>query len=284
MGKVLADQGAPPDFEYHAAGQATKLDFIHHSIGQAEIYFVTNRQDRQAKAECVFRVAGKLPELWDAVSGESNPAIAFKQASGRISVPLDLPPYGSIFVVFRQAIGQGVNGKGSSNFPKYINAANLDGPWTVRFDPKWGGPESAEFADLTSWTKRPEAGIKYYSGTATYQKTFNIPAPLRETIGVPIALDLGEVKYVAQVRLNGKDLGPLWTKPYRVEISSALKPAGNVLEIDVVNLWCNRVMGDALLPPEQRFTRTNITYQKDVSLMESGLLGPVKFLIVEYPE
>jgi hypothetical protein len=283
MGKVLADQSAPPDFEYHAAGQATKLDFIHRSIGQAEVYFVTNRQDRQAKAECVFRVTGKLPELWDAVSGEARPAIAFKQLSGRIAIPLELPPYGSIFVVFRQAIGEGVNGKGSRNFPNYIDAANLDGPWTVRFDPKWGGPATAEFASLTSWTKRPEAGIKYYSGTATYQKTFNIPPELRETM-TPIALDLGEVKYVAQVRLNGKDLGPLWTKPFRVEITSALERTGNVLEIDVVNLWCNRVMGDALLPPEQRFTRTNITYQKDVPLMESGLLGPVKFQIIEYPE
>jgi hypothetical protein len=96
-----------------------------------------------------------------------------------------------------------------------------------------------------------------------------------------IALDLGEVKYIAQVRLIGKDLGPLWTKPFRVEITSAVKPSGNVLEIDVVNLWSNRVMGDAQLPPEKRYTRTNISYKKGEPLMESGLLGPVSLQLIE---
>ena len=83
------------------------------------------------------------------------------------------------------------------------------------------------------------------------------------------------------MRLNGRDLGPLWTKPFRVEITSAVKPSGNVLEIDVINLWSNRVIGDGLLPPEKRYTQTNISYKKDEPLMESGLLGPVKLQLIE---
>jgi hypothetical protein len=282
LGNVLIKRGIVPDFEYRAGEGAVSLDFLHRSANGAEFYFVTNRQDHPAQAECVFRVAGKLPELWDPVSGKGRPAAAFKQVGGRISLPLDLPPYGSLFVVFRQAIGPDVNGTASTNFPVYSDTLKLDGPWTVRFDPQWGGPAKAEFADLTSWTMRPEAGIQYYSGTATYQKSFDLPASLRGT-PARLALDLGEVRYVAQVRLNGRDLGPLWTEPFRVEITPVVKPAGNVLEIDVVNLWCNRVMGDALLPPDQRFTRTNITYRKDEPLMESGLLGPVKLQLIVDP-
>lgn len=279
MGDVLVKHGVAPDFEWIAAGEATSLEFIHRSIVSVEVYFVTNRQDRHAQAECLFRSSGKLPELWDPLNGEARPAVAFKQAGGRTSVPLEFPPYGSLFVVFRRKIDGNVDGKASHNFPAYVDSQTLGGPWAVQFDPKWGGPATVEFAALTSWTTRPEAGIKYYSGTATYKKSFDLPSPLRGS-QQRIALDLGEVRYVAQVRLNGKDLGPLWTKPFRAEITSALKPAGNDLEIDVINLWCNRVMGDALLPADQRFTKANITYKKDEPLMESGLLGPVKLQLI----
>jgi hypothetical protein len=137
-----------------------------------------------------------------------------------------------------------------------------------------------EFAKLISWTERPEDGIKYYSGTATYRKSFDLPPALRGS-HARVALDLGAVKYVAQVRLNGKDLGPLWTKPFRVDITDAVKPSGNVLEIDVANLWPNRIIGDARLPPDRRFTHTNVVYKQDTPLWESGLLGPVKLELIE---
>jgi hypothetical protein len=98
--------------------------------------------------------------------------------------------------------------------------------------------------------------------------------------GRRLHLDLGKVKNVAQVRLNGKDLGVVWTAPWQVEITDAVKPAGNLLEIDVVNLWPNRLIGDAALPPEKRLTTTNVTaYTKDSPLLPSGLLGPVTLLL-----
>lgn len=225
-------------------------------------------------------MAGKRPEFFDPITGESRPAVAFHQAGGLTTVPLEFAPYGSLFVVFRQPMGGNVQGQGSRNFPVYSNAQEIPGPWAVSFDPQWGGPASVEFAKLQSWTERPEEGIKYYSGTATYRKAFDLPPALRGA-HAHLALDLGEVKYVAQVRLNGKDLGPLWTKPFRVEITDAVRPSGNVLEIDVANLWPNRIIGDAHLPPEQRYTHTNVVYKPDTPLWESSLLGPVRLELIE---
>jgi hypothetical protein len=280
LAEVFAQQSLAPDFAYRSSVPGASLDFLHRTEDDAEVYFISNRKDRDEQAEGTFRVAGKRPELWDPVTGESRPAAAFKQAGGRTSVPLEFAPYGSLFVIFRQPMSADVQGQASRNFPLYSNAEDLQGPWAVKFDPRWGGPASADFEKLISWTARPEDGIKYYSGTATYRKLFDLPPALRGA-HAKVALDLGEVKYVAQVRLNGIDLGPLWTKPFRVEITNALKPSGNVLEIDVANLWPNRIMGDSRLPPEQRYTHTNIVYKQDTPLWDSGLLGPVRLELIE---
>ncbi len=280
LAEVFAQQSIAPDFAFHSSASGATLDFLHRSQDDAEVYFISNRKDRDEQAECTFRVSGKRPELWDPVTGASRPAAAFKQAGGRTSLPLELAPYGSLFVVFRQPISVDAPGQASRNFPVYTNAEDLQGPWAVSFDPKWGGPPNADFAKLLSWTVRPEEGIKYYSGTATYHKSFDLP-PALGAAHARVALDLGEVKYVAQVRLNGKDLGPLWTKPFRVEITDAVKPSGNVLEIDVANLWPNRIIGDSLLPPERRYAHTNIVYKQETPLWESGLLGPVRIELIE---
>jgi hypothetical protein len=133
----------------------------------------------------------------------------------------------------------------------------ISGPWTVQFDPAWGGPASCAFDSLVSWTQRPEDGIKFYAGTATYCKTFDLPKSARKK-GDRLWLDLGNVKELAQVRLNGKSLGILWAFPFRVDVTDALKARDNKLEVDVVNFWPNRIIGDQSLPPEKRFTRTNI--------------------------
>jgi len=264
-----------PDFTY--PGDAS-LEYIHRTTPEAEIYFVANRKEREESVACTFRVTGRQPELWDPVTGDTWAAQAFTQAGGRTTVPLQFAPYGSLFVVFRKPIAADRNGAAAENFPVYSRPHALGGPWTVRFDPKWGGPERVEFPSLTSWTTRPEEGIRHYSGTATYRKTFDLPPGLRTA--ARLALDLGDLRNVARVRLNGKDLGVLWTKPFRVEITGAVRPDGNILEVDVVNLWPNRLIGDAALPPEKRLGQTNITYKKDHPLLESGLLGPVTLQIV----
>lgn len=275
--EVLAADGVPPDFEFTGGDAETVLDYIHRRDGDAEIYFVANRGNRGEEPNCTFRVSDKLPELFDPLTGETRPLSVYSQAEGRTTVPLQFAPCGSWFIVFRKAAAAPGAAEGS-NFPALTPAHQLAGPWQVRFDPRWGGPESVEFTALTDWTKRSEEGIRFYSGTATYLQTFDLPESLRSSAG-RIVLDLGLVKQLAQVRLNGRNLGVLWAAPFRVDVTDALRPTGNALEIEVVNFWPNRVIGDQSLPEEKRLTRTNVRkLTKDTPLTESGLLGPVQIL------
>jgi hypothetical protein len=275
--EILMRDGVKPDFE-HDGNAETFLDWIHRSDESREIYFVVNRKDRKESRSCTFRVSGRLPRIFDPVTGDVRDARAFGQSEGRTSLPLDFAPFGSVFVIFDKEIPETQNGPGQTNTEALKTARTIAGPWTVQFDPKWGGPASVKFLKLVDWTQRPEEGIKYYSGTATYSRNFQVKA----RSGQRVFLDLGKVKDVAEVRINGKKAGIAWTPPYRVEITSAVRPGQNKLEIDVVNLWPNRMMGDGLLPPEKRFTVTNIPIyyeRKPQTLLPSGLLGPVTVLV-----
>jgi hypothetical protein len=280
--EVLAADGVKPDFEFSADQADAFLDYIHRSTPEADIYFVVNRLGRAEGARCAFRIAGKRPELWDPLTGGIRDAAAFTQADGRTTLPLEFAPYGSLFVVFRKPIPPSAAGTAGRNFPVLGEPQEIAGPWTVRFDPKWGGPESVEFARLESWTKRPEAGIRYYSGAAVYRKVFDLPEALRRP-GGRVMLDLGDVRQIAAVRLNGKDLGVLWAMPLRVDVTEAAKPAGNVLEVEVTNFWPNRLIGDSALAPEKRLTRTTVVLKPDAPLLDSGLLGPVVLLAAQSP-
>ncbi|HEU6448037.1 MAG TPA: glycosyl hydrolase [Verrucomicrobiae bacterium] len=276
--EVLLDDGILPDCEFQSQSSDGDFDYIHRTDGGAEIYFVANRSTNAAVANCIFRVAGKAPELWNPVTGERKFAAAYEEKNGRTIVPLDFNPCGSWFVIFREpAANHPATMK--SNSPELKPIAEISGAWTVHFDPKWGGPASAQFNSLVDWTTQPESGIKFYSGTAIYEKTIDVPS---SAIGNPrskIFLDLGDVHELAEIHLNGIDLGIVWSPPFRVDVTGALKPGKNNLEISVVNFWPNRIIGDASLPSNQRFTRTNIrNLQANTPLMSSGLLGPVSLL------
>jgi hypothetical protein len=267
---MLAGLGIPPDFE----SGPVPLHYIHRGTDDAHIYFMSNQQSKPVRAECTFRVAGKQPEIWDAVTGEIRDATAFRMAGGRTTLPLDFAARGSLFVVFREPVD--ADGSGKANFAEQVRVGELAGPWTVAFDPEWGGPKSIVFEELVDWTKRPTPGIRHYAGMATYHKTFDLPDAARERAG-RLFLDLERVRNVARVRLNGRDLGVVWTAPWQVNITEAVEPVGNKLEVDVVNLWPNRLIGDALLPPKERLTKTNVQkfYRGKHTLFPSGLLGPV---------
>ncbi len=274
---VLRADGVAPDFEFEAAEAAPALDYIHRRDGEADIYFVANRADKACDARCIFRVAGKAPELWNPISGARRFAAAYEQRHGRTLVPLRFAPCGSWFVVFR-AEAPAHPPAAKANAEEFATLTELRGPWQVAFDQARGGPAAAAFPELVSFTERPEPGIRFYSGRATYRLAFD-RASLADERGAHLWLDLGAVRELADVRLNGKSLGIVWTPPFRVEITDALRSGSNALEVDVVNFWPNRIIGDAALPPEQRLTRTNIRkLTKDTALMPSGLLGPVRVL------
>jgi hypothetical protein len=239
-------------------------------VGGTEIYFVANKEARGVEAKAVFRVTGKIPELWDPLTGEQRILPEFAPRGDRTVVPLRFAPEQSFFIVFRDRPGP-ANAVGR-NFPEWRVLTELGGPWQVAFDPKWGGPERITFATLEDWSRRPEPDLKHYSGTATYSRGFEIP-----DLKSPIYLDLGKVAVMAAVRLNGRELGTVWCAPWRVDLSPAVRAGANQLEITVANLWPNRLIGDAGLPEDRRRTWTSRNpFKPDATLLESGLLGPVR--------
>ncbi len=186
--------------------------------------------------------------------------------------------------------------------PSLPRPVDLPGPWEVRFPPKAGAPEQLTFDQLTDWSRHADPGVKYFSGTAAYTKAFTAPPESLEP-GQRLYLDLGKVAVIAQVKLNGKELGTLWKAPFRVDITEAVKAGENALEVRVVNLWVNRMIGDEQLPedserkpdgtlkqwpqwlqdgqpsPTGRYTFTTWRlWKKDSPLQESGLLGPVRII------
>jgi len=278
--QVLQQADTPPDFEYSGLSDVGTLDWIHRTTADGEVYFVASRWAHPEKVDCTFRVSGRQPELWNPVTGEIRDAAAFHQVDGRTIVPLEFDPCGSTFVIFRRPISPTLAGKATSNYPSLQSQMTLTGAWTVNFDPKWGGPKSVVFDSLTDWTNRSEDGIKYYSGTAVYHKRFDLVAP--PATGQLLLLDLGDVHEVASARLNGHELGVVWTKPARVDITGAMKAKDNDLEVTVVNLWPNRLKGDEALPKAARLTETNMRKFGAASpLLPSGLIGPVTVKTVE---
>jgi hypothetical protein len=275
--QVLLADGVRPDCEF--SGGQGDFDYLHRSTADAEIYFVANRTNYSAHAQVAFRVTGRAPELWNAVTGEHQFAAAYSESDGRTVVPLDFSPCGSWFVIFRAAAAAHP-AISRDNTPDHKLVQELTGPWTVHFDPRWGGPASVQFDSLVSWPTRSEPGIKYYSGTAVYEHTCTLAAaPDPAAPAARWLLDLGEIHELAEVKVNGQSCGIVWCPPFRVDVTAALKAGENQLEISVVNFWPNRIIGDASLPPAQRLTRTNIRNLTPKTPLETaGLLGPVQLL------
>ena len=281
--EVLLADGVKPDCEFINAN-GLPLDYIHRTSSDAEIYFIANRTNFVATATVAFRVSGKAPELWNAVTGEHKSAAAYEEKDGRIFVPLDFAPCGSWFVVFREpsSVHPALAKTNGKNFSKLLE---ISGAWAVHFDPKWGGPETAQFDSLVSWPTRPEPGIKFYSGTAVYEKTFKVPDSKLKVKNLKLFLDLGEVHEIVEVKVNGKSCGTVWSPPWRVDVTDVVKSGENKLQIEVVNFWPNRVIGDASLPKEQRLTQTNIRkLTAQTPLEPAGLLGPVQLLEATEPK
>lgn len=279
--EVLQADGVPEDFSWRGGDGDTFVDFYHKRTRDAEIYYVANRNERPEEVELAFRVTGMVPELWDPVAGTRREASRFRVENGRTFVPLPLDPWQSWFVIFRKSAAGGGNQRDlGPNVPTASGWHTLEGSWEISFDPALGGPGNVRFDELADWTSRPEPSIRHYSGAAIYRKSFGLPSA--PPAGRRVLLDLGNVRDICEITLNGRPLGVCWNPPFRVDVTGLLRQADNLLEVKVVNLWANRVIGDAGLPPEKRLTRTNITRLSAQSPLEpSGMTGPVRILTTE---
>ena len=250
-----------------------RLRYIHRSTREAEIYLVANRGKEIFDGPCTFRVAGRQPEWWDPITGQRRDLPQYEIKGGCTTIPLKLDAFQSGFVVFSKTAPE-INIAGE-NFPELQEAGPIVGAWQVHFDPRFGGPASVTFDTLQDWTTRAEPDIKYYSGKAVYSISFDRPETL--SADATAWLSLGTVHNMASVTLNDRELGVVWCAPWRVEVPGELiRERDNRLEITVANLWPNRLIGDAALPPRKRLTKTTFQpFKKEDPLLPSGLLGPV---------
>lgn len=268
--QVLAGMNIAPDVT-----APEPFDYTHRRDGATEIYFLRNKSAAPASANVVFNVAGKQPELWDAVSGSVRDSAYQASANGKgTTISLTLPANGSTFVIFRRPAGPNppVEPAVSATLP-------LEGPWTVDFEPSRGAPANITLPALTSWTASADPGVRYFSGTATYRKTVTIPAGWR-SLKSRVQLDLGNLWNIAEVSLNGKSLGVVWTAPFTVDCTGALRDGENQLAVQVTNTWFNRLIGDAKRVGTS-ITRTNVSTSSGkpwatLEPIKSGLFGPVK--------
>jgi hypothetical protein len=325
--RTLAKMGVPPDFESDGP-----FRYTHRRTPQDDIYFVANREERWAAADCAFRVIGRTPHVWDPLTGEMAAVAVYRESSGRTTLPLALPPAGSVFVVFRERsehnripppdpvvglsrddtnlLPEAGHPRSEETSAELISGAEgplnllawkvgqyeirtasgvrtqvqvslvpptreITGPWDVRFQARRGAPDAIELPELRDLSTHPDPAVRYFSGTADYQMSFTVSADL---IGLDkrIFLDLGRVAVMAEVILNGTNLGVLWKAPFRLDVTAALRPGVNRLHVRVANLWLNRLIGDQSLPPNQRVAWTTWNpFTKDTPLPPSGLLGPV---------
>ena len=275
---LLGQMGVPPDFM-----SPGPIRYTHRSTAEREIYFVANRSPQPVQTTATFRVAGRSPELWDPRNGQRRPLPEFSVADGLTTVPLRFEAVESYFIVFPTSASTTAPPSHTfRNFAAEVLSVTLDGPWDVSFDPAMGAPAQVRFDELSDWAGRPEPGIRYYSGIATYRRTFDLPDSFRDSTTKPVHLDLGGVQVMARVRVNGIDCGVAWTAPWRVEISKAVRATNNTLEIEVANLWPNRMIGDARDPDRTHTQTTYRPYQPDHPLLTSGLMGPVRLTRVEH--
>jgi hypothetical protein len=283
-------------------------------MGNTHIFFVANTTHGSGIAYCSFKISGMQPELWDAVTGSMRDLQQYNDDGKHTDIAMNFDDAQSYFVVFRHKQVKTADAAKRDNFPEYKRVLVINGTWQVQFDPRWGGPNKpVAFDTLKDWTKNPDSGIKYFSGTAVYSIIFKSPG--LQKAGKPLYLDLGLIKHIAHVYLNGQDLGVIWTAPWRVRLPAPLlKNKDNKLTVEVTNVWANRLIGDEQQPADcewmpnmyfynsgsylkqfpdwflkneprpskGRYCFTTWNYfTKDSPLIPSGLMGPVQILAEE---
>lgn len=270
LSDVLRDLSLEPDFDSRSNQD---IRFVHRKIDEGEIYWVANLSDSAVKLKASFRVRGKRPVLWYADNAERR-IVNYAFRGERTDVDLNMSSHESIFIMFIEdtAVQEFSAVETSSE-----TLALLEGPWNVKFQTGRGAPDSIVLDKLESLSKSQNHGVKYFSGEASYSKTFILPKNLKKGKNFQgrILLDLGEVKDIASVSVNGKFIGTLWYPPYITDITEAVRKGENKLKIEVINMWHNRLVGD-IQPGAKKITYTSRPFFKpDEPLLPSGLIGPV---------
>ncbi|MDR2764923.1 MAG: hypothetical protein LBB90_07820 [Tannerella sp.] len=284
----------------------SQTDWVHRRTPEAEIFFVTN-PGLEAKKTYAFPVKKRTPERWDAYNGTIRQTTRWHEHSDSIYIDLNLLPDESVFVIFPCR-------KGNYSLLPEIEVLSetvvpLTGAWSVSFAPKLAPPFRRNLASPVDLSKQKEDALKYFSGTAKYEKSVRITSADLDQ-GLRIALDLGELHDIAELEINGQHVGVLWSPPYRTDITSCLKKGDNKIAVYVTTNWANRLIGDEQYPPDfewgadrgeemgramkaypdwfihhrprpsQGRKTFNIWYyfRKDSPLQPAGLIGPVRMI------
>lgn len=279
LAEALTAENITPDVD---ASKDVSLLSLHRRIvsrdGSTDLYFVSNRSDAPVTTPVSFRVTGRAPEWWSAEDGKTRP-LSYSQAGDvtRVTLPLDTKTAG--FVVFRQPTTATTQTVAP---PTVVVTQPIDGAWDISFESGRGAPPTARFERLADWSQNPDAGIKYFSGAATYSKTITVDAAALAA-GRRITLDLGDVRELAVVTVNDTPIGTAWHEPYTIDLTGKLKPGANRINIQVVNLWPNRLIGDKQPGATAVAYAPQSPYTAGSPLRPSGLLGPVKLRVSADP-
>ncbi len=270
--KALLMNGIGPDLEYERPLD-TRINWIHRRDGESDIYFLVNSSDKPIETTIRFNVSGREVELWDPLSGQIRQS-GYTMTGKSTIVPLRLTERQSVFVVFRNKTA--VDSRNIFQ-PSPSTIDTLTGSWEITFPPALGAPDKIIAQNLVSLTIYQDEGIKYFSGTATYTKTFEAPKSWF-TAGIKLLLDLGKVGDIAEVSVNGSPPVILWAGPFRTDITGMVKKGTNSIKIKVTNEWTNRLAGDQKEPPEKKILKSSLSVFPGRNLNDSGLLGPVTIL------
>jgi len=276
---ALRNLGVSPDMTYSRPQPDTHLMSTHRATGDADIYFVSNRNAREESLELRFRTTGKMPEIWRADTGTITDA-SYRTEGGETVVPLKLVANDALFIVFRR---KATANAWAAPEPVVTPLATLDGPWDIAFQEGRGAPAATRLPALVSLTENKVPGIRFFSGVATYSYSLSMPDDWQRN-SRRLALSLGVVKNIAEVRINGELAGTAWTAPFEVDVTKLLKPGPNRIEIKVVNLWGNRLIGDRQPGAGAPLAFAAFDpFPPNAPLAPSGLLGPVTLNAIDQP-
>lgn len=265
--------GTVPDVSFEGLNDERAVQFVHRKLPGIDIYFVSNQTAETLSVTGEFRVSGRAPALWNAVTGEIEP-LSFQAKGASTSVPLQFAPEESYFVVFATPTNRSSYVQTQA---RWRDVGEISGPWKVEFESGRGAPESIVLEQLVSLSELAEPAVRYFSGVSQYSQSFDLPAGYEP--GDPLRLSLGEVGDLAEIRVNNIDVATLWQAPFTADIGGVVHAGENRLEIRVANRWVNRLIGDAQPDVEALSYTVTPMYSADAPLLPSGLIGPITLAV-----